>query len=1496
MAGHGNAHAPVDVFRKSTIIAVLFSALIAMYQYVVPGGSGVDTVLLAVGFVILASFTIGELAEVVKLPHITGYLLTGLFLGASVAHTLSGVEFLQPYLLAPFDHGLLDGNVLSKLGPMDTLALALICLTAGGELKIDDLRQGFGRITAILGMQTLTIMIGIPAFVYAISGPIPFLVFEPIADLGLVPVLSLGLVLGSVALATSPAATIAIINSTGAKGPMTSNVLPVVVLKDVVVVLLFSAAMAVAVSTMPGATGESSLGATLVIIVASLLLGAGVGGLIHLYLRYVGAEILLFIVGMVYATAEGATLLTHWIHPGAHPELALVFIAAGFTTSNFSSKGDELIHEVERLSLPVYVVFFTMAGAKLHLEDLATTGLFAALMVVTRIAMLVIGARAGAVISGADAMTRKHGWMGFISQAGLALTLAGTIQATFGPGVGDGLFSLLLAGVALNEVLGPVALQIGLQLAGETAAQRGEAHDVEVDHEVEASPARVRETEDSNAWGTELPTGDVLLDDLTAELEADLRQLVRDLEVGPLTEVQRSNVAYIRTLRLDFLRFHRRVKTVWIGEPERDKLPHQVRRELADLASRWHDHLLSRAATLKRPGWSPDALRKAIDQRAAGWDNQHTCEVDPIAMEITEHDRAWKRLQRRWLWLRSRLTTVERQVPLHDLMRYHFRGVVPGRLEGLAALLVNTELDLVNRTAGLFQAVDSGTDRLLTYAKTASPEEITAAIDALRVEIDADFNLAGEEAAWIVDDGRARTSQILGSALQDFRSDLVTIGTPDLSPRQRRFNKVYERRRLGKQAITTGLDDARIVASRRYGALALAFEVVTLEAHVKEAVDEHATYLARQIRGKVLTQLDRAGEGLQRLRSTAEALLMEEDPSTDLTGERLAIKLASAIEPTQRIISEGVESAVQLRDWLASEESDEPLLNAVLQAAGDLTERYDVPGAAAPVGEWVLPAPVPTTEIPFRELAVSFIESNVTRELIEVTRRLAVQIDTVVHALQDLERILTFNAELAISELEVHRTAIPDETRSLVREMVLGSWGRGSLRLSEALAEAKGLPDVAQAEVRRTVLAQLEDFRLQVFDGRITELRRTLLRDVQLQGAFLARAGGWRKFVRSTSIQVQEGLTRTLGDDRITAIRHQLGFRQVTEVADPTAFAAPEPLGRLPTVYRRLFSDQALEAGDLLIGRDAEVQRALRALRDQPGVYRTVALIGLDGIGKRALANTVMRGLGGTRVTRFTPTQPVTSEDVDALLTENAGGAVLIEGVEQFFRLAPRGFEPLKRLVHGIVADQGKTAFILLFDTPVWHFANKVANLQAVFAEKIEMRTLTVTEIETALVARHNMSGYSLQFDAGTDLAWLVADLLARDEDPQRRRQAAWFRTLHEASDGVMHDALRLWMASIVDVDETNGALRIGAVQRPPLARIRRLPEAALLTLRQVLSQGSTDAEEHARQFRSTLKDAETHLAALSHAGLLEVRGDRYRVAEHLMAPVATVLQGRGWL
>lgn len=1501
MATAHATHASVDVVRKAAIVAVLVGAVVLLHRFAVPSEDETAT-LLALGFVILAAHAIGELAEFVKLPHITGYLLAGLLLGPSAAEIAAGLVPDGFRLIQPFDEGILNEGVKSQLALLDSLALALIALTAGGELKVDTLRQGVRQIGAVLGGQVLVVFASVMGFAVLVSGVVPAIAFAPLGGLSTAGVVAVAALLASVSIGTSPAATVAIINSTRSRGDVSNTILSVVVLKDVVVVLLFSASLALATNTLGVGAGGGfleSLGHIALSIGFGVLLGVG----IDVYLRYVGAELLLFLVAVVYTT----TFVSHQIHA----EPALVFIVAGFVTSNFSSLGETLIDEVERLSLPVYVVFFTLAGAKLHLEVLWGLVAFAIALVMTRIVALYAGVRLGARMVGAPAVLQRVGWMGFVSQAGMSISLANTIATTLPGELGNGLFSLILGGVAINEIIGPVMLQWTLKLAGETGAHRGETQsedgagdagsEEEGDDALEpwSAPGEL-----ADPWGPPLKIAAPVATAAVVELEAELQGIVRDLARGPLEDLKDDAEDFLRSLRREFLRHHRRaVVRVQSGE----SLDGQVvvlRSEVGELGERWRTLVLARVARARRvqedaaQGWSPSVIVSVVDELADALPDSEIVPVEGETLRARAADHGLKALRRAWLRTRARVVTPSREVSVRLLGRYHLAGRGPGRLEGLATLMIQGELHLAARTSALFDAFADVWDRLAQLIEQqADTERFLEALWNARREIDDEFNVAFDELEHIVQDGTNRVTLALGGLVCDLKRDLIDLGTLDLPYWRRRPSRVFRERNRGLEALDQGLRLARGTVVARYSALALELELVGLEGRVKDVVEVHGTQLARLIRGRGTTQLERVDDALRDTLARIEAMV--EDPT--VTAGALATALRAEAEPFGRLVADAARASTGLLNQLSDETWTTPLTQALMAAAQELTEWYTVPTGRATDGEWSLPTEVSTTEVPFREVVVGYVEASVTKDLLELTRDLEEKCASLVAVLTDLERVVAFNVELACADLDVVNPSdlLLDETRELVREMVLGAVGRSQQRLQRLVDSSTQWAEAAREGVRRAVVQELGNLRGQVLDGRITDLRLFLLREAEVRSRLVRRAGEWRGLVPQVR-QRAEGLVRgALGEARIEVARAFLGLPETPVWDRPlrVAFAPPEPVIHLPVVYRRLFSDQALEAGDLLTGRKDEVHR-LRAALDAQGGYRSAALVGADEIGMGALVNAVVRGVDAGALTRIEPERPVSVEEVGGWFEHvEEDGLVVVMGLAWLVQLRPGGFAPLERFVQGLIDDGGRSRWLVAVDRCVWSFLSRAVPLDTVFGAVVPLSPLGPEELAQAILSRHSMSGYAVDFQPRDDAAWPLEHLLMRGLDREQRGQAAWFRTLHSASDGVLHDALRLWMASIQEVDEQAALLRVGRVPRPPLSRIEKLPTDTLLILLQILRQGWMTPELLAGLFRTDLTHARAVLSGMAHQGLLRRDGtlERYRMVSHLRSPIERVIRARGW-
>ena len=412
-----------------------------MFILKIPAVAGISdplqTTSLALGFILIFAFLFGKITYRFKLPQITGFILAGIICG-------------------PFLFGFLSRNDVQDLQLLDGLALSLIALTAGGEMRIKDLRGRLKTIGLLTLFQTVLIIAGFIALGLVLRTVVPFFAGHTITQ-----VFVFALLLGTLATATSPSTTIAIINETKAKGRYTDLILSTAVVKDFFVITLFAFSLSFSKSLLSPKQGFD-LGFLLHIlrdVGGSILIGLAVGGGLILYLKYIRKDIAIFILGIAFFTYQ----ISH--HEGFHP--LMICLVAGFIVENFSSQGDKLIKAIERSSLPVYVVFFAISGASINLDALRTTWYLAVIFVIWRAVLKFAGTYAGARLAGEDRGIRSRSWAGFISQAGVALGMAVIIDRTF-PEWGDMFKTLVLAIIALNQILGPILLQRLLISAGES--------------------------------------------------------------------------------------------------------------------------------------------------------------------------------------------------------------------------------------------------------------------------------------------------------------------------------------------------------------------------------------------------------------------------------------------------------------------------------------------------------------------------------------------------------------------------------------------------------------------------------------------------------------------------------------------------------------------------------------------------------------------------------------------------------------------------------------------------------------------------------------------------------------------------------------------------------------------------------------------------------------------------------------------------------------------
>ena len=379
----------------------------------------------------------------IKVPQVVGYIAVGLLLGQT------GI-------------GLVDKQHIVSLEPFTFFALGMIGFLVGGELKISEF-QKYGR-------QFITILLGEGVLAFVLVGGGTAILFYLLSG-SLTAAVAGAVVLGAIASATDPASTIDVLWEYRGKGLVTTSLIAIIALDDALAMGLYSIGKSVAGLL----SGEGmSLGHEFAAV------GAELGGAI--LVAAVAAFVLRIVLLRIHNKdrALAMSISTLFLVIGISVTLKLdVILAAmtlGFGLSNLLPKrSEELFHTARSMSIPIYVLFFVLVGARFNLAGIPPLiwGI-AGVYVVGRSVGKFVGTRIGARVSNAADAVRKYTGLGLFAQGGVAIGLAIVagknlqhVALTDTYNLGDCVIAVVTATTIAVQIIGPIMTKLAIKLAGE---------------------------------------------------------------------------------------------------------------------------------------------------------------------------------------------------------------------------------------------------------------------------------------------------------------------------------------------------------------------------------------------------------------------------------------------------------------------------------------------------------------------------------------------------------------------------------------------------------------------------------------------------------------------------------------------------------------------------------------------------------------------------------------------------------------------------------------------------------------------------------------------------------------------------------------------------------------------------------------------------------------------------------------------------------------------
>ena len=407
------------------------------------------TTLLMISVAMLAGLLLSRVAKLLKLPAVTAYLVAGILIGPFVLGRLGIPGF-----------GFESIEAVKGLSVFCEVALGFIAFTIGNEFRISQLKAIGKQATVIAFVQALLATICVDAALIGLHFLMPDKLTLPVA-----------IVLGAVATATAPAATLMVIRQYKAKGKLTDILLPVVALDDAIGLIVFAISFGIAKAMESGHFDLISIILNPILeIVCSLVLGAVMGILFTIVERFFSSNSkrLTIAITFVMATVALSQLKFHFGAVEIGFSSLLVCMMLGTVFCNMCDFSEDMMGRTDKWTAPLFVLFFVLSGAELELAvfaDIAIVGI-GIVYIIFRCLGKYFGAYISAKWTKCDDNISKYLGITLFPQAGVAIGMSIIAAQQLGE-TGMVIRNICLFAVLIYELFGPMLTKIALIKAGE---------------------------------------------------------------------------------------------------------------------------------------------------------------------------------------------------------------------------------------------------------------------------------------------------------------------------------------------------------------------------------------------------------------------------------------------------------------------------------------------------------------------------------------------------------------------------------------------------------------------------------------------------------------------------------------------------------------------------------------------------------------------------------------------------------------------------------------------------------------------------------------------------------------------------------------------------------------------------------------------------------------------------------------------------------------------
>lgn len=1437
--------------------------------------------IITLGFLILISYALGEFFASVKLPKIGGYLLSGIIFG--------------PYVFNNTLLSFISKESLNNLDFIHQITLSIIAMMIGLEVKFVSLKKSIKPALIAISFKLISLAVLIFSSLYLLS-----FLSTGISIFNSNSILITGIIFTLLFLSTSLEVSSGIIKETEIKNSFTNFLIDTTLIKNVLIVLLTSLlSLIVGISSSSDSIlNINSLSLIFYKFILSLLIGCGIGIAGILFIKFIKKELLIFIL----ITCISGCLISNALNL----ENLILFLTAGIIISNFSRYEEVFLHPLNKISQPVFIIFFTLIAASLKFEMFHNFIPYVILFSIIRIIAFWVSLKFALKISGYPLIKQNYSGFAFLP-IGIIVLGIGNISNLNSIVNLEYLNSIIVSFIGINIFIGILLQRYALN---KTISPNNETEESSVKEKSEL----VLENKDSKllkkmAKFKEPNFQDQRINSILYGLLVKINSILTNFERKFIAKRTEESLELLITLSEKYSDDYQKLKDLFTSEKksinEINITLLTIKKELVVsylkiFQERAHaeKEILKLEELIKNLFYSLSDITLSIPETI-------DIEIENSKLKINKGNSLRQLIIKffyRVILFTTRLFnkkyTIKRKLDLRNLFRYFLIGTSSKEILETVNLVGLERLNTLKQLKRLFLDYCNYLDELLDFAinekdNVALNLLIMEKSEEVHKEFVNELQVYMREVSNSTNEISSRLNYAIATPYNRLIETLESVYDKEFVKLKYKYSKVFEQSEKDKENT---FESIRFWVNYYLGVLGLAKKDGNIQlVRTQLNLITHTSFLS--ISEEINSNLRGLITSLLKVIKSISKDINNLSDNPDAVKEIISTKLKNGLLD---VIDEHLSALETTRKSKTLNSIIEDVLKDLKRISLNLPEKIYI----VPENELTFVDRKPVYKelrgIEFRDFVSAFIEKNLPKELGEITELLLSHLNFTSLELKNIYSMISYHINTLIEELSstnLNRNKIALEIMESLQS-----------KLNNRFSIIKNQIDTLEKNIHTDIIEKVEKsiesiVSITTKDNKKTdqfiETQRKQIINIThnifysskytLRKSFLLT----KKFLSKLSRPILRILFRELYENEI--IQYKPANFNIVKI--------DEQLKKLPFIYRKVFDGSQIESGNLMFDNPEVLKNFSTAVNNFFENKKTSILIcGEPGSGKSSFINNIkIKTLKDVEYVNYQFKNTVTTrdelleiisiflglartaslEEIVLMLNDKANKKIiLIENTGKLFLRSVNGYEAIKTFIYLINQTSKNTLWICSISKQPFDFLKYNFHFDDYFDYKVFTHELYANNLKKIILNRHDTTGYFLNY-LPDEIITLREKILGDYKSDSKKQiyEQQYFKKLLSFSQGNITAGMFYWLYSIQEFE--NETITIKSPERYFIGCLNNLTDRHMLALSSILTHSWLTDNELSLILNISLEDSKEILGTLVNSNLiyldqLEVKSNKY--------------------